>query len=256
MSDGSTKELPVTWNPGTINTSTPGTKTAVGTVKGYNGTVTITVVVEEVKTEDVRLFLFKDSTSSNNSIDWDNISNFYIKNIETGEKFRNGESPWNRDDIFEMPNIPEGKYTIHFDYLDGMYIHKIFLGEEKEYNAETNPLVVKEQEKDWDKVYVDIVIKSEITLKEITPLDDLSVPTTITYNEFKEVLPRQTTIVDSAGQEHQVDISWDIRPFVFENWKKPGEYTLTSEFFTLPTSISNTDPATRLKVKLKVKFTE
>nr|WP_276319942.1 Ig-like domain-containing protein [Bacillus infantis] len=256
MSDGRTKEVSVDWDPNTINTDTPGTKTAVGTVKGYNGTVTFTVVVEEVEKEDVRLFLFKDSNSASNSIAWDNISNFHLKNVETGEEVRIGASPSNRDDIFEMPKVPEGVYTIHFDYPDGMYVHKIILGDDTEYNSETNPLVVQEQEKEWEKVYVDIVIKSETTLKEIKPLEDLSVPTTVTYNEFKEILPQHTTILDSNGKEHQVDLDWDVRPFQFESYKKPGSVTLNSEFFELPVSVSNTDPAKRLKVTLKVNFEE
>ena len=47
MSDGTTKDVPVTWNPAAIDTTTAGTKTAAGTVEGFNGNVTFTVTVEE-----------------------------------------------------------------------------------------------------------------------------------------------------------------------------------------------------------------
>ena len=47
MSDSTTKNVPVTWNPAEIDTTTVGIKTAIGTVEGYDGNVTFTVTVEE-----------------------------------------------------------------------------------------------------------------------------------------------------------------------------------------------------------------
>lgn len=52
MSDGTTKDVPVTWEPATIDTTTAGTKTATGTVEGYNGNVTFMVTVEEAENLD------------------------------------------------------------------------------------------------------------------------------------------------------------------------------------------------------------
>lgn len=255
MSNETTKEVPVNWKPGTIDTSTPGTRTAVGTVEGYSGTVTLTVVVEAVNTGIAHVSLFKDSTSASNKLDFENITNFHLVNKKTGKKYTIGSTPWNLKNVYKMNNIPVGEYTIHFDLPSGMGMENILLlksNKEIEYDAEANPFIIVKDQSNYAK----IVLKSELFLKEIKPLEDLTVPVGIALDEFKEALPKQTTIVDSTGQEHQVDVSWDIRPFVFENWKKPGEYTLTSEFFKLPTSLSNTDPATRLEVKLKVKFAD
>ena len=47
MSDATTKEVSVTWNPATIDTTTAGTKTATGTVDGFEGSVTFTAIVKE-----------------------------------------------------------------------------------------------------------------------------------------------------------------------------------------------------------------
>lgn len=253
MSDGSTKEVQVTWEPNVIDTSTEGTITSVGTVHGYSGTVTFTVVVEEVEKGNAHISLFKDSTS--HKIDFDNLVHFYLKNKRTGKEYSTGSSPWSNKSSFEMKDLPKGEYTIHMELPDGMTVKEIQLGEsykETVYDPKTNPLVIDSKMKSYAK----LVIKAENTLAEINPLDDLSVPTTITYNEFKEALPKQTTVVDSSGKKHKVDITWDIRKFVFDSWKKPGEYTLTSEFFELPINVSNSDPATRLEVKLKVRFTK
>src|SRR5699024_183772 len=56
---------------------------------------------EPVVTGDVHFSLFKDTTSSANRVDFDNISNFYIKNKETGEVFSEGYQPiWNTPHAF------------------------------------------------------------------------------------------------------------------------------------------------------------
>ncbi|KGR76008.1 hypothetical protein CD33_09235 [Ureibacillus sinduriensis BLB-1 = JCM 15800] len=254
MSNATIKEVPVVWKPSTIDTSIPGTVTVNGTVNGFNGKVAMTIVIEAEEVGDVQISLFKDSTSSSNSINFSNLSEFYLKNKETGKIYRNGNTPSqpSRKNQFEMTNLPEGEYTIHSELPEGMEILAIHLGEsykETIYDAEVNPLVIGD-----DKTYAKIVLKAQHTLAEIKPLEDLIVPVDITFDEFKAALPKQTTIVDTIGKEHQVDLKWDIRPFQFDSWKKPGQYTRTSEFFTLPLSISNTSPATRLEVNLKVIF--
>lgn len=49
MSDGTTKDVPVTWMPDRIDTSTAGTKIAVGTVEGFEDKAKFVVTVEEVR---------------------------------------------------------------------------------------------------------------------------------------------------------------------------------------------------------------
>lgn len=203
----------------------------------------------------MQISLYKDSTSSNNKVNFENILNFYVMNKQTGQKFSDGIIPSQsaRKNQYEMSDIPEGEYTIHAELLDGMVIKEIQLGEtykEIPYDAQTNPLVIDSKK----KTYVKMVIKTDHILAEIKPLEDLVVSADITIEDFKAALPKQTIIIDSSGNEHQVALKWDIRPFNFENWKKPGETKLWSELFTLPVNVSNTQPATRLEVTLKVVF--
>lgn len=206
-----------------------------------------------VEKGDVQISLYKDSTSSTNKIDFTNISNFYIKNKETGKTYSEGTTPWNGKERFVMKGIPVGDYTIHFDMQEGMFTKEIQIGEaykETIYNKESNPLTVNVGKTSYAK----IVLNTNLILQEILPLDDLIVPIDITLDEFMEALPKETTIIDSLNHEHQVALSWDIRPYNFDNYKKSGEITLWSNFFKLPISVSNTVPSTRLEVKLKVIF--
>ncbi|CCQ92685.1 hypothetical protein CULT_1060003 [[Clostridium] ultunense Esp] len=71
---------------------------------------------------------------------------------------------------------------------------------------------------------------------------------------LREALPKIGTIVDSKDVEHQVELRWDIRPYNFERYPKPGTITLWSDFFKLPLEVSNTIPGTRLEIKLNVIF--
>ncbi|MFS0690387.1 hypothetical protein AB1K89_14230 [Sporosarcina sp. 179-K 8C2 HS] len=204
----------------------------------------------------VQISLYKDSTSSSNKIPFENIKeSFYLKNKVTGKEYTVGSTPSNVKERFDMTDIPVGEYTIHFDAPEGMYTHEILLGDsyrETLYGEDINPLNVVDRGTTAN--YVKIVIKADETLKEIKPLEPLYVSKDITLEEFKAALPNKVTIVDSADREHEVAVKWDIRPFTFDSWKKPGGYTLYSEFFTLPINVSNTDPATRLEVKLNVNF--
>ncbi|MEH7345804.1 hypothetical protein V7122_18325 [Bacillus sp. JJ1532] len=204
----------------------------------------------------VQISLYKDSTSTSNKIPFENIiGSFYLKDKVTGKEYREGSTPWNGKERYVMNDIPVGEYTIHFDAPDGMYTHNIWLGDaykETLYDGITNPLKVVDRGTIAN--YVTIVIKTDITLKEIKPLDPLYFSKDITFEQFTAALPKKVTIVDSADKEHEVEISWDIRPFSFESWKKPGEFTLFSNLFTLPINVSNTEPATRLEVTVKVSF--
>lgn len=198
-----------------------------------------------------QITLYKDSTSSSNFIDFTNITNFKLKNKNTRREYTVGTTPGGQKHVYKMNEIPVGEYTIHFDTPAGMSVKEIQLGEaykETIYNPDSNPLVITNKPN-----YVKIVLKSELTLKEIKPLEDLTVPANIKMNDFLAALPKQATIVDSANQEHQVDLKWDVRPFVFNDWKKPGSYSIWSEFFKLPVNVSS-DPSQRLEVKLNINF--
>jgi len=255
LSNGSSKEVAVKWEPKEIDTSTPGEKEAVGSVVGFDNPIIYKITVEAVGKGIARLTLYKDSTSVNNTIDFVNIKNFYLENKETGKKYNIGSSPSKQKEVFEMKDIPVGEYTIHFDMPVGFSVKEILLGEEykeTKYEPTTNPLTIKNLGS--NKNYVKIVVVSENKLKEIKPLNDLRFSVDITFDEFKAAFPNQVTIEDSNGKEHLVDLKWDLRPFNFSSWKKPGEYTVRSEFFKLPVTVSNSDPAERLEVTLKVIF--
>lgn len=258
MYDNKTKEVMVTWNPKTIDTSTEGEKIAIGTVEGYKGNVEFKVYV--VKGETAQISLYKDSVSPDNKIDFANITDFHLKSVATGKIYSTGKTPsqTTRKNQFLMEKIPEGEYTIHFEMQEGMYIHKILLGEaykETVYDPENNRLVVKKTASNSSN-YVDILVKTDRVIEEIKPLEAITVSSGMSYEEFLTNLPKQTVIKDSKGSEHTVDVKWDVRPFQFESYKKPGQVTLFSEFFKLPLNVSNSTPPKRLEVKLIVNFAE
>lgn len=238
--------------------------------QGKNGNIKLEVVATQVDDEEepgeqepdpenpnvekstAQITLYKDSASSQNFIDFTNITNFKLKNKNTRREYTVGTTPGGQKQVYKMNDIPVGEYTIHFDTPAGMSVKEIQLGEaykETKYNPDSNPLVITNKPN-----YVKIVLKSELTLIEIKPLEDLSVPVNIKMNDFLAALPKQATIVDSANQEHQVDLKWDVRPFVFNDWKKPGSYTIWSESFKLPVSVSNSDKPQNLTATLKVHF--
>ena len=78
LANGETKEVPVVWNPSTIDTSTAGTKTAEGTVEGYDGKVIFTVEVKAVQVGKAQISLFKDGTSSYDKVNFTNVKDFYL----------------------------------------------------------------------------------------------------------------------------------------------------------------------------------
>ncbi|MEH7122554.1 hypothetical protein V7127_04815 [Bacillus sp. JJ1773] len=219
----------------------------------------ITIVRDEpapIVKGKVQISLYKDSTSTSNKIPFENIKgSFYLKNKVTGKEYRDGSTPWNGTERYVMNDIPVGEYTIHFDAPEGMYTHEIQLGDsykETLYDEDSNPLIVVDRGTTAN--YVKIVIKTNVTLKEIKPLDPLYFSKDITFEQFMAGLPNKVTIVDTEDKEHEVEISWKINKFSFDSWKKPGEFTLFSNLFTLPINVSNTEPATRLEVTVKVSF--
>lgn len=228
--------------------------------QGLTGTLKLEVVATQVdmpkvpeETGELHIMLYKDSTASRDRIDFDTISNFYIKSKDTGLTYSEGSVMWNNKAAFIMLDIPIGEYTVHFDSPDVMYTKDILVGPtyyETDYDPDSNPIVIEEDVRS----YVKVVLRSNIVLDYINPVDDLIVPSDITLEEFRDALPKHTTIVDSEGNEHQVDLRWDVRPFVFDSWKKPGQYTLWSEGFDLPLLVSNTEPRQRLEVRLNVIF--
>ncbi|MDD3268515.1 MAG: Ig-like domain-containing protein [Syntrophomonadaceae bacterium] len=58
LSDDSSVQLPVTWVPAQIDTSTPGLKEAAGTVEGYSGTILLQVNVIAVTSSEKSILLF------------------------------------------------------------------------------------------------------------------------------------------------------------------------------------------------------
>src|SRR5690625_1633453 len=228
--------------------------------QGATGTLKLNVVATQVdhpvvpeETGEVHVMLYKDTTTSNNRIDFDNLTNYYLKSKDTGLTYSDGATMWNNKAAFIFENVPIGEYKLHFDMPEGMYVEDILLGgaySDIEYDPDMEPIVVVEDERS----YVRIVLKSNLTLDYINPLEDLIVPSDITLEDFRAALPTSTTIVDSEGNEHEVDLRWDVRPFNFDRWSKPGETRIKSEFFQLPVNVSNSDPTQRLEVYINVIF--
>ena len=114
-----------------------------------------------------------------------------------------------------------GEYTVHAQFEEGLSIYKIELDEGKKktvYNPNSNPVVIK----NGGTSNITLIIKADYTLTEILPLEDLTVSNEIKINDFKAALPKFTTIVDSAGKTHQVDLTWNISQSNFNSYKKTG----------------------------------
>lgn len=229
--------------------------------QGLTGTLTLNVVATQVdmpvvpeETGEVHVMLYKDSTSSSNRIEFDNLTNYYLKSKDTGLTYSEGDyAAWNNPYAYVFQDVPIGEYTLHFDMPEGMYTGNILLGsayQETDYDPDSNPIVVIEDERG----YVKVILKSSLTLDTINPPEDLRVPSDITYEAFREALPTHTTIVDSEGNVHEVELDWDVRPFNFDRWSKPGEVRIKSDLFKLPVNVSNSDPSQRLEVYLNVIF--
>jgi hypothetical protein len=126
------------------------------TAEDLKGRISVSTIVKEGK---VQVGLYKNYRIAGNGINFGELKgSFYIKNKITGKEYKEGTSPWNSKYLYQMKDIPIGEYTIHFDVPEGMDILKVQIGnsyDETDYDAETNPLVVKETGKG---IYDNVII--------------------------------------------------------------------------------------------------
>ena len=208
------------------------------------------VVPEE--TGEVQFTLYKDQMISMYQLDIDHMTNVYLQSKDTGLTYEGDITRGNRA-VMVFSDVPIGEYTMHIEYPDGMYIHEFIVNNgngDGDYDAETNPIVVKEDERSQAKM----ALRSEAVIDQINHFDTLRVPSTITLEEFKEELPKEGSIVDTNGVVHYVEIEWNIQESAFYNIPKPGQVTIQSEQFTLPLEVSNTERAQSLRFQLPVYF--
>src|SRR5690625_490246 len=227
--------------------------------QGATGTLTLNVVATQVdmpvvpeETGEVQFTLYKDQMISMYQLDIDHMTNVYLQSKDTGLTYEGDITRGNRA-VMVFSDVPIGEYTMHIEYPDGMYIHEFIVNNgngDEDYDAETNPIVVKEDERSQAKM----ALRSEAVIDHINHFDTLRVPSTITLEEFKEELPKEGSIVDTNGVVHYVEIEWNIQESAFYNIPKPGQVTIQSEQFTLPLEVSNTERAQSLRFQLPVYF--
>ena len=227
--------------------------------QGATGTLTLNVVATQVdmpvvpeETGEVQFTLYKDQMISMYQLDIDHMTNVYLQSKDTGLTYEGDISVGNRA-VMVFSDVPIGEYTMHIEYPDGMYIHEFLVNNgngDEGYDAESNPIVVKENERSQAKM----ALRSEAVIDQINHFDTLRVPSTITLEEFKEELPKEGTLVDTNGVVHYVEIEWNIHESTFYNIPKPGQVTIQSEQFTLPLEVSNTERAQSLRFQLPVYF--
>lgn len=227
--------------------------------QGATGTLTLNVVATQVdmpvvpeETGEVQFTLYKDQMISMYQLDIDHMTSVYLQSKDTGLTYEGDITRGNRA-VMVFSDVPIGEYTMHIEYPDGMYIHEFIVNNgngDGDYDAETNPIVVKEDERSQAKM----ALRSEAVIDQINHFDTLRVPSTITLEEFKEELPKEGSIVDTNGVVHYVEIEWNIQESAFYNIPKPGQVTIQSEQFTLPLEVSNTERAQSLRFQLPVYF--
>ena len=227
--------------------------------QGATGTLTLNVVATQVdmpvvpeETGEVQFTLYKDQMISMYQLDIDHMTSVYLQSKDTGLTYEGDITRGNRA-VMVFSDVPIGEYTMHIEYPDGMYIHEFIVNNgngDEDYDAETNPIVVKEDERSQAKM----ALRSEAVIDQINHFDTLRVPSTITLEEFKEELPKEGSIVDTNGVVHYVEIEWNIQESAFYNIPKPGQVTIQSEQFTLPLEVSNTERAQSLRFQLPVYF--
>lgn len=227
--------------------------------QGATGTLTLNVVATQVdmpvvpeETGEVQFTLYKDQMISMYQLDIDHMTNVYLQSKDTGLTYEGDITRGNRA-VMVFSDVPIGEYTMHIEYPDGMYIHEFIVNNgngDEDYDAETNPIVVKENERSQAKM----ALRSEAVIDQINHFDTLRVPSTITLEEFKEELPKEGSIVDTNGVVHYIEIEWNIQESAFYNIPKPGQVTIQSEQFTLPLEVSNTERAQSLRFQLPVHF--
>ena len=149
LSDNTTKDVPVTWNPAAIDTTTAGTKTATGTVDGYDGNVTLTVTVEEAAAVPM-------------------ITNFTYRDITINmptHKLLKGLAKVN------FANLPEEATHYYFTYTvksTGKSINST------KATAENSVVMVRKSDIQGGKV--DIIIYDNVNNKVLYTFKDVSIP--------------------------------------------------------------------------------
>ncbi|MCR2043940.1 leucine-rich repeat protein [Anaerosalibacter massiliensis] len=90
------------------------------------------------------------------------------------------------------------------------------------------------------------------TIKDIKPINYVLVDIGTTEKEAKKLLPKTTKIIDSDGEEYEVDLNWSIENY---DGNKISAYNAVGTF-ELPEDVRQTDPPTELKVKTIVKVSK
>ena len=166
MSDGTTKDVDVTWNPATVDTSTAGTKTFTGTVNGYTSTVTLTLNVTAVTPTytDITADVWN-TKDSEGTIYGDRIANYleahttvnkYITSVTLDTnviKATVDDSTYKgAKDLFDAVkaqdwNTFESRYEVIKDYLNMPVISNVKIGSYtlKEYIQKTYPSYFDDQ---------------------------------------------------------------------------------------------------------------
>lgn len=90
-----------------------------------------------------------------------------------------------------------------------------------------------------------------IMIKEIEPVENISVKFGTPKNEAIKLLSQETTIKDNRGRTHNVDLNWTIENY---NGNLPGDYDAVATF-TLPNGV-NENPNIELEVKATITVLE
>ncbi len=86
----------------------------------------------------------------------------------------------------------------------------------------------------------------------IEDVDDIEVDFGTSETDAISLLAEKTTIADSAGEEHEVDLTWSIENYDAET---AGNYTANGTF-ELPDGVIQSEPETELEVSANVKVLE
>lgn len=217
---------------------------------------TVTIVREPVVTGRAQIQLWKDS--GRDRVDFNLINDsFYIKNIATGEEFREGSIPWNLANGYRMNDIPAGEYTIHFDLAEGLYVEDIELGGAYNYtiyDPVENPLIIDDLGSNFNNARINI--RSNTLLKEIRELN-ITLPNDMTYEEYLEVRPTSVIVVDENDVEYEVEARFTPNRVQYESGRERGSLRVQSQStITLPLYVSNTIPPIRSYAYLNITFEE
>lgn len=89
-------------------------------------------------------------------------------------------------------------------------------------------------------------------IASIAPVGDISVPFGTPREEALALLDQQTTITDTRGDTHEVDLFWESASY---EAMVPGQYQATG-VFELPEAVEQTDPPTPLEVFAQITVEE